>query len=57
MPWSKLKYDTELGGYQFGVSEDDLRDAPHLSADECDRTYDDDYRVEVNRYYGTYVGA
>jgi hypothetical protein len=28
MPWSKLDYDTELGGYRVDVTEDQLRGAP-----------------------------
>ena len=53
VPWSKLDYDTELGGYRLDVSEDQLRDGPHFAAGERDRVYDDNYRSEVNNYYGT----
>ena len=28
MPWASLKYDTNLGGYRVGVTEDQLRGAP-----------------------------
>jgi hypothetical protein len=28
MPWPNLKYDTRLGGYRVGVTEDQLRGAP-----------------------------
>jgi hypothetical protein len=28
IPWSNLKYDTQLGGYRLGVTEDQLRGAP-----------------------------
>tara|TARA_Y100001968_G_scaffold174035_1_gene159456 strand:- start:21 stop:386 length:366 start_codon:yes stop_codon:yes gene_type:complete len=53
VPWSKLDYDTDLGGYHLNVSEDKLREAPHLSSDERNRAYDDSYRSQVHQYYGT----
>jgi hypothetical protein len=28
MPWTNLKYDTRLGGYRVGVTEDQLKGAP-----------------------------
>jgi hypothetical protein len=28
MPWASLKYDTNLGGYRVGVTEDQLKGAP-----------------------------
>ena len=28
MPWASLKYDTSVGGYRVGVTEDQLRGAP-----------------------------
>ncbi len=28
MPWPNLKYDTRLGGYRVGVTEDQLKGAP-----------------------------
>ena len=28
MPWPNLKYDTRLGGYRVGVTEDRLKGAP-----------------------------
>jgi len=28
LPWQSLKYDTDLGGYRTGVTEDQLRGAP-----------------------------
>jgi hypothetical protein len=29
LPWSNLKYDTNLGGYRVGVTEDQLRAHPN----------------------------
>ena len=34
MPWPNLKYDTRLGGYRVGVTEDQLKGAPKYSKDE-----------------------
>ena len=31
IPWSALKYDTNLGGYRTGITEAQLRDAPELA--------------------------
>jgi hypothetical protein len=31
MPWSTLKYDTNLGGYRVGVTKDQLDKAPKYS--------------------------
>jgi hypothetical protein len=33
MPWSKLTYDTNVGGYRTDVTEDQLRGAPAFSRD------------------------
>ena len=37
VPWSKLTYDTSLGGYRTDITEQELRNAPAFSRD---RTYD-----------------
>jgi hypothetical protein len=51
MPWSKLDYDTELGGYRVDVTEDQLRGAPNFSRsmdwDWNNRTNDE----RVYKYY------
>jgi hypothetical protein len=33
VPWSKLTYDTNLGGYRTDITEDQLRGAPEFSRD------------------------
>lgn len=40
LPWSILKYDTELGGYKAEISEEELHRAPRFSSDDevIDRT-------------------
>ena len=44
MPWPNLKYDTSLGGYRVGVTEDQLKGAPKFNRntdwDWSDRTRD-----------------
>ena len=53
MPWSKLVYDTQLGGYRVAVTEDQLRGAPkfgqHQDWDWSDRGAD----RRVYDYYKT----
>jgi hypothetical protein len=34
LPWSKLTYDTSLGGYRTDVTESQLRGAPAFSRDQ-----------------------
>lgn len=34
VPWEKLSYDKKLGGYRTDIPENELRDAPDLSAAE-----------------------
>jgi hypothetical protein len=51
LPWSKLDYDTELGGYRVDITEDQLRGAPKFSRstdwDWSNRTNDE----RVYKYY------
>ena len=51
MPWLKLDYDTQLGGYRVDVTEDQLRGAPKFSRstdwDWSNRTNDQ----RVYKYY------
>jgi hypothetical protein len=53
MPWPSLKYDTRLGGYRVGVTEDQLKGAPKYSRstdwDWSDRARD----LEIYDYYKT----
>ena len=53
LPWQSLKYDTRLGGYRTGVTEDQLRGAPKYKREgdwnwgnaAGNRTLDDYYGV------------
>lgn len=49
IPWSSLRYNPELGGFQSGVTEQQLRDAPQFSDDSwMDRTWES----KVHTHYG-----
>ncbi len=52
LPWDKLTYDTDKGGYNIGATQDQLRAGPTYSRDELDefeRSGSDD---RVDDYYG-----
>ena len=52
LPWQNLKYDTRLGGYVTGVTEEQLQRAPRYAADN-DWNWGDPARARaVNDYYG-----
>lgn len=52
LPWQSLKYDTELGGYVTGVTERQLRGAPHYQNDREWNWGDIASTRAVNDYYG-----
>ena len=54
LPWDKLTYDTDKGGYNIGATQDELRAGPTYSRDELE-TFERDGRGgsnEVDDYYG-----
>jgi hypothetical protein len=52
LPWQSLKYDTDLGGYRTGVTEDQLLGAPRYR-EEADWNWSDAARNRaLNAYYG-----
>jgi PRC-barrel domain len=52
LPWQSLTYNTELGGYQVPLTNDQLTNAPHYSRDE-DWDWEDRTRARtINEYYG-----
>jgi hypothetical protein len=52
LPWQSLKYDTRLGGYRTGVTENHLRGAPKYH-DDNDWNWSDAARNRaLNEYYG-----
>jgi hypothetical protein len=55
LPWQSLKYDTALGGYRTGITEQQLKGAPHY-ANENDWNWGDPSRGRVvSDYYGVPV--
>ena len=51
LPWSMLKYDTNLDGYVVPVDKSQLEKAPRHSESEMPE-YSDDYGQKVYGYYG-----
>jgi hypothetical protein len=51
IPWSKLTYDTHLGGYRTDISPDQLRGAPSFASDQPGPS-DLDRERELHSYYG-----
>lgn len=49
VPWSKLKYDTSLGGFRTDITEQQLRDAPEFSDDAWG---DRDWETRTHQHYG-----
>ena len=52
LPWSLLKYNTRLEGYEVNVSEQQLKDAPRYSKQECWDWSDRARGQKVYDYYG-----
>jgi PRC-barrel domain len=53
MPWSKLDYDTSLGGYRVDITEDQLKGAPKFNR-STDWNWSDRSRdTTVYDYYNT----
>ncbi|MBC7719394.1 MAG: PRC-barrel domain-containing protein [Chitinophagaceae bacterium] len=51
LPWSMLKYDTNLDGYVVPVDKSQLEKAPRYSANDMP-DYSDDYGQKVYGHYG-----
>ena len=53
IPWSKLTYDTSLGGYRTDITEEQLRGAPSFYRDRDDYDWSDRERErELHDYWG-----
>jgi hypothetical protein len=52
LPWQSLKYDTRLGGYVAGITEQQLRGAPKYGNDNEWNWGDPTRTRAVNDYYG-----
>ena len=55
LPWQSLKYDTRLGGYVTGVTENQLRGAPKYGSDRDWNWADSGRTRALNDYYGVPV--
>lgn len=51
IPWNKLTYDTEAGGYVVDITREQLTGAPRYAADD-EPDYGDDYTGQIGRHYG-----
>jgi PRC-barrel domain len=49
IPWAALKYDTKLGGYATGITEQQLKDSPAFSDDAYS---DRNWEATVHKHYG-----
>ena len=52
LPWAKLKYDAQKGGYVVNLDKKVLEDAPYYDSDR-EFTWTPDYGRKVDTYYGT----
>jgi len=52
LPWQSLKYDTRLGGYVTGVTENQLRGAPKFNGDRDWDWADAARNRSLDDYYG-----
>ena len=53
VPWNKLTYDTNLGGYRTDITEDQLRGAPSFSRDRSYDWSDRNRERELHDYWRT----
>jgi PRC-barrel domain len=55
LPWQSLKYDTNLGGYRTGITEQQLGGAPKYSDDNAWNWSDPARARSVNDYYSAAI--
>ena len=55
LPWQSLKYDTNLGGYRTGITEQQLQGAPKYGNDNSWDWSDTARTRSVNDYYGVAI--
>ena len=55
LPWSLLRYDTNLGGYRTGITETQLKGAPKYGNDNAWNWSDPAKTRSVNDYYGVAI--
>lgn len=52
IPWSKLKYDTHLGGYRTDITEEQVRGSPTFYRDQAYDWTDRNRERELHDYWG-----
>lgn len=52
IPWSKLTYDTELGGYRVDITKEQLGEAPSHPAKSGYDWYDRSNEERIYNFYG-----
>jgi hypothetical protein len=52
IPWGKLTYDTDLGGYRTDITSDQLKGAPTFGRDDETAWNDRDRERGLHDYYG-----
>jgi PRC-barrel domain protein len=55
LPWLTLKYDTDLGGYVTGITQDQLRGAPKYADESSWNRSDPATARSVSAHYGVPV--
>jgi len=50
LPWDRLTYDEELGGYQIDLVKEDLEEAPRYSADQGP-AFNRAYSEQIDTFY------
>jgi hypothetical protein len=53
LPWNALTYNTELDGYEIGLSKEQLKDSPSFERGS-EPIYDAEYGREIDDYYSRY---
>jgi len=53
LPWNALTYNTELDGYEIGLTKEQLKDSPSFERGG-EPTYDAEYGREIDDYYSRY---
>lgn len=53
IPWDKLDYDTDLGGYRLNVTEEQLKSGPTFSETDSGLVGERDYQDRVYSHYGS----
>ena len=53
LPWNALTYNTELDGYEIGLSKEQLKDSPSFERGS-EPIYEAEYGREIDDYYSRY---